>query len=145
MDVRSPSIKSGKSIPPHNSCRTDDYAPALAWDSGPSGTKTYAVVFDDPDVKPRAFVMWMMWDIPVTVRSLAENRVPAGAHQGRNDNGTVGYSGPCFAERARHHYRFTIYALSGSPRLVQGARSAEFRLAIAPLIVGVGTLVARGY
>ena len=145
MNLSSPSIKAGRPVPSHNSCRTDDYSPVLRWNSGPKGTTSYAIVFDDPDVKPRAFVMWMVWDVRLSTRALQENRVPPGAHLGRNDNGIVGYSGPCFPERSRHRYRFTVYALSGSPGLAQGARAAQFRLAIAPLIVGVGTLVAKGY
>ena len=108
------------------------------------------MIVDDPDVKPHAFTMWTVWDIAVRFRALPEqgisDRSPVpGSRIGRNDNGAVGYAGPCFPERSGHHYRWTVYALSGRPALAQAASPGQVRRAIAPLIVGYGLLVAKGY
>lgn len=145
MTLTSPSIKAGRPVPSHNSCRTDDVSPALRWTPGPKGTVEYAIIVDDPDTKGKPFTMWTVWDVDARYRALPENHVTPGAHQGRNDNGIVGYSGPCFPERARHHYRFAVFALSGRPAMGQGAVSSKVRALILPLVIGAGTLIAKGY
>jgi Raf kinase inhibitor-like YbhB/YbcL family protein len=99
-------------------CEGASLSPPLKWNGAPAGTKSYALIIDDPDApdpaKPEhTFVHWVIYDIPAAVSSLAENatkKLPDGARQGSNDRGDPGYTGPC-PPIGRHRYFHKLYAL----------------------------------
>jgi Raf kinase inhibitor-like YbhB/YbcL family protein len=68
----------------------------------------------DPAAPKRVWVHWVLYNIAPTVRALAEggahSPVPAGAREGLNDSGDLGYEGPC-PPIGRHRYFHTLYAL----------------------------------
>ena len=78
----------------------------------------------DPDAPGGDFIHWAMGDLAVRggARSmfLPAGAVPAGAVQGRNSFGSLGYRGPCPPAGASHHYRITVYALGRPSRLTSG-------------------------
>jgi Raf kinase inhibitor-like YbhB/YbcL family protein len=94
-------------------------SPALSWTPGPTGTKSYAIVFKD--ITPgfsMNFMHWVIYDIPAATTSLpmgvpteAMLTAPAMAKQPNNYSGAPGYIGPG-APSGTNMYRFTIYALS---------------------------------
>jgi hypothetical protein len=66
----------------------------------------------DPAAPTRTFVHWLLYDIPASVIELAEGgALPDGTREGRNDEGSTGYSGPC-PPIGRHRYFFKLYALN---------------------------------
>ena len=100
-------------------CDGRDLSPPLSWSGLPSGTKSLALIVDDPDAPdPMApkmtWVHWVLYNIPVEVKELTENTdmsgLPAGTLEGINDWGRTGYGGPC-PPIGRHRYFFKLYAL----------------------------------
>jgi len=100
LTVESSAFQNGGMIPSKYSCDGRDISPPISWSEGPTGTKSYAIIVDDPDAPVGTWVHWVMYDIPSDVTSLPE-AVPSsktldnGAVQGRNDFKRYGYGGPC--------------------------------------------------
>ncbi len=106
-------------IPTLYTCEGKDISPPLAWQGIPPGTKSLALVVDDPDAPDPAapkmtWVHWVLYDMPATSTGLAEGAkpaaLPAGTREGVNDFGRTAYGGPC-PPIGRHRYFFKLYAL----------------------------------
>ena len=106
-------------IPTAYTCEGRDVAPPLAWSGAPAGTKSFALVVDDPDAPdPKApkmtWVHWVLYDLPPGTTSLPEGAtsrsLPAGTREGKNDWKRTGYGGPC-PPIGRHRYVHKLYAL----------------------------------
>jgi len=104
-------------IPSRFTCEGDDVSPALAWSGVPAGTKSLALVVDDPDAPdPSApkmtWVHWVVYDMPPGTTALAEavKTLPPGSREGLNDWKRTGYGGPC-PPIGRHRYFHKLYAL----------------------------------
>ena len=119
MKVASPAFENQGAIPKKFTCDGEDISPALAWSNIPEGTKSFALIVDDPDApdpaNPRmTWVHWVMYNIPATVSSLAEGVIdkdlPKGTLQGLNDWKKTGYGGPC-PPIGKHRYFHKLYAL----------------------------------
>ncbi len=98
-------------------CSGQNVSPALVWSGAPKGTKSLAVSMYDPDA-PTGSGFWHWWvvNIPADATSLPKGAgggtgLPAGALQGRNDFGPVGYGGPCPPPGKPHRYQITVFAL----------------------------------
>ena len=119
LKITSTAFQPGGAIPSKYTCEDRDLSPPLAWSGAPPGTKTFALIVDDPDApdpaKPqRVYVHWVLYNIPATALPLPENAskkgLPKGAVQGKNDWGKAEYGGPC-PPIGRHRYFFKLYAL----------------------------------
>ena len=116
LALTSPAFADGASIPLRHTCEGEDVAPELQWTGVPAGTRTLALVVDDPDAPDpaapkRTWVHWVLYDIPPAATGLAEGgATPPGARDGRNDWGRGGYGGPC-PPIGRHRYIHKLYAL----------------------------------
>jgi Raf kinase inhibitor-like YbhB/YbcL family protein len=117
--ITSTAFQPGGSIPSKYTCDDRDVSPPLAWSGAPPGTKTFALIVDDPDApdpaKPqRVYVHWVIYNLPATTTALPENAskkgLSTGAVQGKNDWGKAEYGGPC-PPIGRHRYFFKLYAL----------------------------------
>ena len=102
-------------IPAKYTCDGKDVSPPLSW-SVPEGTKSLALIMDDPDAPGGVFSHWVFFNLPGSVRSLPEgvtkaDRPDTGGIQGLNDFGEKGYKGPCPPAGEPHTYRFILYAL----------------------------------
>jgi Raf kinase inhibitor-like YbhB/YbcL family protein len=106
-------------IPKQYTCEGADISPPLRWSAAPQGTKSFALIIDDPDAPdPRApkitWVHWVVYNIPADANGLAEGAtksgLPAGATQGLNDWKRADYGGPC-PPIGRHRYFHKLYAL----------------------------------
>jgi Raf kinase inhibitor-like YbhB/YbcL family protein len=139
--LTSPSFEEGGAIPGRHSCDGANVSPALAWQGGPQGTVSLALIVDDPDA--RNFIHWVVFDIPgASAGSLPEGlRATDAPPQGRNDFGRPGYGGPC-PPSGTHHYRFTLWALSSRLGLNGTPSAAEVRTASTTRILGQTTLTA---
>lgn len=106
-------------IPARLTCEGADYSPPLVWNDAPQGTRTFALIVDDPDAPDPAaprmtWVHWVAYNIPAEVSTLEENAarhgMPAGSGAGQNDWKRTGYGGPC-PPIGRHRYFHKLYAL----------------------------------
>jgi len=104
-------------IPAKYTCEGADVSPPLTWGDLPSGTKSLALIVDDPDAHDAAapkmtWVHWVLYNLPPTVNGLPEGAsvLPPGTRQGVNDWQRTGYGGPC-PPLGRHRYFHKLYAL----------------------------------
>ena len=140
ITVSSPSFQNGQSIPARFTCDGDGDAPPLLWEGVPEDAASLARIVDDPDAPRGTFVHWVLLDLPAGTTGLAEDTIPSGAVQARNSAGEASYFGPCPPSR-RHHYRFTIYALSQATGLRDGAELDKALHAVESTATAQGRLV----
>jgi Raf kinase inhibitor-like YbhB/YbcL family protein len=110
LNVTSPAFQPGQPIPVQFTCDGADQPPPLAWSDPPPGTKSFALIVDDPDAPSGLFRHWGVYDIAATGRGVAAGQ--AGGKQAINGFGKPGYGGPCPPKgHGPHHYHFKLYAL----------------------------------
>lgn len=106
-------------IPPTYTCDDRDASPPLGWTDVPAGTRSLALIVDDPDAPDpaapqRTWVHWVLYNLPPTSPGLPaairDTDLPPGTRQGRNDWDRTGYGGPC-PPIGRHRYFHKLYAL----------------------------------
>ena len=102
-------------IPSKYTCDGENISPGIAWSVPPAGTKSLALISDDPDAPAGTWVHWVIFNIPQALASIPEGVPkgklgPGGAVQGMTDFGCTGYGGPC-PPGGTHRYYFKIYAL----------------------------------
>ena len=111
MSLTSDAFQDGAAIPAQYTCDGANQSPALSWGEPPQGTKSFALVVDDPDAPNGTFRHWGAYDIPANTRSIATGQ--SAGLQATNDMGKPGYGGPCPPKgHGAHHYRFKLFALS---------------------------------
>lgn len=147
MEVTSPAFPMGGMIPPEYSCTGRNISPPLAWTGMPEGTRSIAIIADDPDAPRGTWVHWVYYDIPAHVRALPPQvprvaRPPAGGIQGVNDSRNPGYDGPC-PPSGTHRYYFKVYALDRTLVLPPGAAKKDVLKAMEGHILGEGMLMGR--
>jgi len=117
--LTSPAFPHNGEIPRRFTCEGEDVSPPLAWSGTPEGTKSFALIVDDPDAPdPSApqmtWVHWVLYNLLSSARELEEEIVseelPVGAEDGQNDWKNLGYDGPC-PPIGRHRYFHKLYAL----------------------------------
>jgi Raf kinase inhibitor-like YbhB/YbcL family protein len=119
LTLTSSAFRDHHAIPAKHTCEGADVSPPLAWAGAPAGTRSFALIVDDPDAPdPKApkmtWVHWVLYDVPPTITSLPEamraGRAPRGSRDGTNDWKQPGWRGPC-PPIGRHRYFFELYAL----------------------------------
>ena len=126
MRLRSGAFADGEDIPSRFTCDGENISPPLHWADPPAGTKSFALLCDDPDAPAGVWRHWAIYDLPSAGTSLAEGLAPKahGVKQATNDFGRIGYGGPCPPRgHAPHHYRFTLFALDAESLDVRGDAS----------------------
>ena len=147
MTVTSPAFADGDMIPAKYTCTGENISPPLSWGNVPEGTKSIAVIADDPDAPRGTWVHWVYYNIPASVTGLAENisrdaRPGIGGEQGMTAFRRIGYGGPC-PPSGIHRYYFKIYALDSLLRLEAGATKAQLLKAMEGHVLAQGTLMGR--
>jgi Raf kinase inhibitor-like YbhB/YbcL family protein len=119
LTITSTAFAHDAEIPSLHTCEGKDVSPPLHWSGVPAGTKSLALIVDDPDAPDPAapkmtWVHWVLYDIPPAASGLPEavssSMLPAGTHEGVNDWKRSGYGGPC-PPVGRHRYFHKLYAL----------------------------------
>ena len=141
-------------------------SPPIEWTGAPDGTQSIAVMMDsdqiahaeDPDVR---FTHWLIWNLPPETSGLAEKvatttdvaALGPDTRQGTNDDGVVGYSGPCplpitvgyFDAKPKivFEYLFHVYALDTTLDLAGTATRDDFLKAIEGHVLSGGTIMGE--
>jgi Raf kinase inhibitor-like YbhB/YbcL family protein len=145
LSISSPAFRDGDEIPVKYTCDGSNTSPALLWSGAPPGTKTFALICDDPDAPNRTFVHWVLYNLPAT-RSTIDEGVPPkgeldeGVLQGLNSARRVGYMGPC-PPSGRHRYYFKLYALDKSLALTGSPTKEELQTAMKKHIIAESQLM----
>jgi len=147
IKIASTAFDEGGLIPPKYTCDGADISPPLHWEDVPEGTKSIALICDDPDAPMGTWVHWVLFNLPAETRELAENippdrTLPNGARQGTSDFGRIGYGGPC-PPSGTHRYFFKIYALDAQIDLAAGAKKAQLLKAVEGHIIDQGQLIGK--
>jgi len=148
--VQSQAFSQNQPIPKKHTGEGEDISPPLSWSGLPQGTQEIALITDDPDAPvAEPWVHWLIYKIPPQTQGLSEGiettekvSDPAGALQGENTGGTIGYHGPMPPRgHGVHHYHFKVYALDTALNLKSGIDKKALLKAMAGHILAEGELV----
>ena len=147
MQLKSPAFEAGGMIPAKYTCDGLDVSPPLRWADPPAGTKTFALIADDPDAPVGTWVHWVLWNIPTDASGLDENlpktaSLPSGAQQGTTDFRRIGYGGPC-PPSGTHRYFFKLYALDTILELPSSTTKRDLEGAMQGHILGQAELMGQ--
>jgi len=147
IKITSSAFTEGGMIPAKYTCDGADVSPPLQWEEVPQGTKSIALISDDPDAPMGTWVHWVLFNMPADTKELAENIPPEetlrnGAKQGISDFGRIGYGGPC-PPSGTHRYFFKIYALDMELRLEASSNKHQLLKAMEGHILAQGELIGK--
>ena len=147
MELKSAAFIQGTLIPTAYTCDGKDVSPPLEWSGIPEGSRSIALICDDPDAPAGTWVHWVYYDIPTQTTALPENiehidNPSVGGAQGRNDFGKTGYGGPC-PPSGTHRYFFRLYALDTELNLPPGGTKKELLDAMEGHIIGQTVLIRK--
>lgn len=149
MQISSSAFSHNGPIPSTYTCDGQDVSPPLSWSGMPAGTKSLALVVDDPDAPDPAapkviWVHWVVYDIPAPVGSLAAGAsrggMPPGSRAGMNDWKQIGYRGPC-PPIGRHRYVHKLYALDAALGDLRHPTKAALEKAMEGHVLGRAELI----
>ncbi len=147
IKITSPVFSEGGPIPSRYTCDGENISPPLAWDLMPAGTKSLALVSDDPDAPMGVWVHWVAYNLPASLKGLKEGVPPSdtiagGGRQGVNDFGKFGYGGPC-PPGGTHRYFFKLYALDAELPFSERMSKEALEAAMKGHILGQGQLMGK--
>jgi Raf kinase inhibitor-like YbhB/YbcL family protein len=149
MELGSSAFGPGTDIPSLYTCEGRDQSPSLAWSGVPAGTRSLALIVDDPDAPDPAapkmtWVHWVLYNLPPDTTALpagaSRATLPAGAREGLNDWQREGYGGPC-PPIGRHRYVHKLYALDIPLPVLQPATKAALERAMQGHVLAKSELV----
>jgi Raf kinase inhibitor-like YbhB/YbcL family protein len=143
LEITSAAFEEGATVPRRHTCEAENVSPPLAWTGLPEGTRSLALVVDDPDAPVGTFTHWLAWGVDPGAGGLAEGQ--AAPIEGSNGFGTVGYSGPCPPPgHGRHRYFFRLHALDAELDLEPGAGREQLDRALEGHVLETAELIG-GY
>lgn len=130
LTLSSPAFGDGHPIPQRFTRDGGNVSPPLRWNGAPRGTKSHALIVEDPDAPGGTFRHWAAYDIPGNITALTEGvgsrEVSSTLHVAFNDFGDRRYDGPQPPPgHGVHHYHFRLFALDVSKLKIPGNASAR--------------------
>jgi Raf kinase inhibitor-like YbhB/YbcL family protein len=142
LSLTSPAFQHGGEIPTRHTCDAEDLSPALVWSGVPEGTRSLALVVDDPDAPVGTFTHWVAWGIDPAAEMLEEGQ--SAPVEGANDFGATGYRGPCPPPgHGPHRYSFRLHAVDTELDLETGASKADLERSLEEHVLADAELVGR--
>ena len=138
LKLESSAFADGASIPQKYTCEGDNINPSITVENIPSGTKSLALIVDDPDAADGVFSHWLIWNIH-PMEMIIENTAPG--TQGKNSFGKINYQGPCPPEGKDHRYFFKVYALDILLDLKKGSDKKTLEKAMQEHILAKGEII----
>ena len=169
LQLTSYTFPSGGEIPRKCGYKDENVSPSLNIDGIPDGTRTFALIMDDPDAMEPAgkiWVHWVFWNYNISGATTRKMKVDpdddklvgliieegvspqnpkekkllgAMAVEGITDFGEVGYGGPAPPDK-RHTYVFKLYALDTKLDLLDKSTKADVEKAMKGHIIDQATL-----
>ena len=163
MTVTSTKFDHRRRIPRVNSCSDDDISVPITWSPAPEGTVSIAVVMESNQNPGAPWSHWVLWGVPADAVGLPEDiaktheapSVGPAARQGTNDDGNIGWTGPCPPEVRQQwtsggaledpvkQYTFRVFALNAEVTLGPEATKDDLLEAIDGKIIGAGEVVGE--
>jgi Raf kinase inhibitor-like YbhB/YbcL family protein len=142
--LSSPDFMHGSPIPSRFTCDGENVSPRLEWMHAPEGTRSLALMVDDPDAPGGTFTHWLLFDLPRESRALERGDAESGT-AGRNDFQQDRYGGPCPPPKhGEHRYYFKLLALDvASLGLERGAPRAALEAALEGHVLDEAVLMGR--
>lgn len=147
--LKSEAFADGAEIPDKYTCKGDDVSPPLIWENMPHDAHSLVLIIDDPDAPDpaapkKAWVHWVLYNIPPEINHLTEHvtsaTLPSGVAQGLNDWQTRGYGGPC-PPVGRHRYFHKLYALDTVLEELNNPTKADIEAAMQGHILAQAELI----
>src|SRR3954471_13306556 len=116
LSISSPAFAENQHIPIQYSRDAGNLSPPVEWQGAPRGTRSFALVVEDPDAPRGTFRHWAAYDIPAD-RDMLDEGAGSGSRgaairMALNDWGDAKYDGPQPPRgHGLHHYRFRLFAL----------------------------------
>jgi Raf kinase inhibitor-like YbhB/YbcL family protein len=144
MKLLSSAFENQGSIPAKYTAEGEDLSPPLRWQDVPEGTRSLALICEDPDAPHGTYDHWLIYNIPTTISVLSEGlkQLPHGIQSLQNSAETKGYAGPN-PPSGTHRYFFILYALDTVLDLPTTATKADLLKAMSSHILGQATLIGR--
>jgi len=147
INVGSAAFTEAGMIPKQYTCDGADISPPLSWSTVPEGTKSIAIIVDDPDAPAGTWVHWLVYNLPPDLKGLPENilakeTIANGGMQGMTDFRRIGYGGPC-PPSGTHRYIFKVYAVDKLLDLYPGAIKKRLLQAMEGHILAEGELMGK--
>ena len=148
FELKSSDFENNGFIPSQFTAQGADISPALQWHDSPAGSKSFALINDDPDAGGMTWVHWVIFNIPPDKTSLpqaidTQAELPDGTRQGVNDFGQIGYGGPMPPSGKAHRYFFKLYALDCILEAKSGITKTELLKAMQEHILAQAELVGQ--
>jgi hypothetical protein len=149
LKLSSSAFTSNGEIPHDYTCDGSDRSPPLSWSGAPPGTRSLALIVDDPDAPdPRhpkmTWVHWVLYNLPASSEGLPEavaaEALPPGTREGLNDWRRTGYGGPC-PPVGRHRYFHKLYALDAELPDLGAASKADLEKAMRGHVLAEAQLI----
>jgi Raf kinase inhibitor-like YbhB/YbcL family protein len=149
LSITSAAFQSNGEIPAIFTCEGDDISPPLVFAGARGNAASLALIVDDPDAPdPKApkmtWVHWVLYDLPPDCAGLpqgvADDELPPGTKQGRNDWRRTGYGGPC-PPIGRHRYFHKLYALDKRLGDLKRPTKSELERAMQGHVLATATLI----
>jgi hypothetical protein len=142
MRIRSPAFEDGGTIPDQYGKEGGNKRPPLQFEDIPTSAKSLVIIVDDPDAPNGTFTHWLAFNIPTSVRELAENAASVPMQEGRNDYGQSSYGGPK-PPSGEHRYYFKLYALDDQLPLQRGVSRLQLEEGMIGHVIGEAECVGR--
>ncbi len=142
MQLTSSGFSDGDEMPIELGYKNGNETPALSINGIPEGTKSLALIMDDPDAMGavgKVWVHWVVWNIDPTREFITGNPQESKFVEGMTDFGEVGYGGPAPPDK-RHTYVFKLYALDTKLDLPDKSTKADVEKAMEGHILEQATL-----
>ena len=127
MILTSTAFENGGIIPQKYGYKNKNLSIPLKISKIPEGTKSLALIMDDPDAMGavgKVWVHWVLWNISPNTKEIIENSIPENSIEGKTDFDEIGYGGPAPPDK-EHTYIFKLYALDIFLDLKQGSTKVE--------------------
>ena len=145
ITVTSRSFPANGPIPVDYTCDGKDLSPQLTWSSPPEGTKSLALVLEDPDAPGGTFTHWIVFNVPGDLSSIGEAVDPTCHSRDDGHERLPGHALPRALPAARRDAPLRLSPLRpqrAARSLQEGASRAALDTAMSGHVLGEGVLLA---